>query len=100
MSPDRKHRCQGRSDDLHGNAPDESRVVPLLIDVINDLSFPDSNDLVRRSVALAESIAKLKKRCKKAGIPAIYVNDNRGDGVLISPPCCVIAYARNRLVAK
>ena len=30
------------------------------------------------SVALAKSIAKLKKRCKKLGIPAIYVNDNRG----------------------
>jgi nicotinamidase-related amidase len=78
MSPDRKHRFQNRSDDLHGNVPDESRAVLLLIDVINDLSFPDNNDLVRRSVALAKSIATLKKRCKKAGIPAIYVNDNRG----------------------
>jgi len=78
MPPDRKHRRLGRSDDLHGNAPDESRVVLLLIDVINDLSFPENADLVRRSVALAKSIAKLKKRCKKSGVPAIYVNDNRG----------------------
>jgi len=65
-------------DDLHGNAPDQSHAVLLLIDVINDLSFPDNQDLVRRSVALAKSIVKLKKRCKKSGIPAIYVNDNRG----------------------
>lgn len=65
-------------DDLHGNAPDQSRVVLLLIDVINDLNFPDNQDLVRRSVTLARSIAKLKKRCKRLGIPAIYVNDNRG----------------------
>jgi isochorismate hydrolase len=52
--------------------------VLLLIDVIDDLSFPDNKDLVRRLVDLAKSVAKLKKRCKKAGIPAIYVNDNRG----------------------
>jgi len=65
MSLDRKHRSHGRSDDLHGNAPDDSRVVLLRIDVIDDLSFPDNKNLVRRSVALAKLIAKLKKRCKK-----------------------------------
>ena len=27
--------------DLHGNAPDKSDVVLLLIDVINDLDFPE-----------------------------------------------------------
>jgi nicotinamidase-related amidase len=78
MSPDRKRLLHRGHDDLHGNVPDESRAVLLLIDVINDLSFPDNSDLVRRSVALAKSVAKLKKRCKKFGIPAIYVNDNRG----------------------
>jgi nicotinamidase-related amidase len=78
MPPDRKRRLRRGHDDLHGNAPDQSQVVMLLIDVINDLSFPDNHDLVRRSVALAKSIAKLKKRCKKLGIPTIYVNDNRG----------------------
>jgi nicotinamidase-related amidase len=78
MSPDRKRLLPTGHDDLHGNVPDESRVVLLLIDVINDLSFPDNKDLVRRSAALAKSIAKLKMRCKKVGIPAIYVNDNRG----------------------
>jgi hypothetical protein len=69
MSHPPEHRLAGRSDDLHGNAPDDSRV---------DLRFPDNKELVRRSVALAKSITKLKKRCKKLGIPAIYVNDNRG----------------------
>ena len=78
MSRSSKQRSRGWNDDLHGNAPDESGVVLLLIDVINDLSFPGNKDLVRRSVALAKSIAKLKKRCKKLGIPTIYVNDNRG----------------------
>jgi nicotinamidase-related amidase len=78
MSLDRKHRSSDRNGDLHGNAPDVSSVVLLLIDVINDLSFPGNKDLVRRSVTLAKSITKLKKRCKRAGIPAIYVNDNWG----------------------
>lgn len=66
------------NDSLHGNAPDRSNVALLLIDVINDLNFPRNQHLVRRSVALAKSIAKLKNRCKQNGIPAIYVNDNRG----------------------
>ena len=78
MPLDRRRSLRKGHDDLHGNAPDQSQAVLLLIDVINDLSFPDNQDLVRRSVALAKSIAKLKKRCKKSGIPAIYVNDNRG----------------------
>jgi nicotinamidase-related amidase len=78
MSLDRKRLLHRGHDDLHGNVPDQSQVVLLLVDVINDLSFPDNKDLVRRSVALAKSIVKLKKRCKKLGIPAIYVNDNRG----------------------
>ena len=78
MPRPRKHGSHGRNDDLHGNAPDQSPAVLLLIDVINDLSFPDSKGLIRRSVRLARSIAKLKKRCKRLGIPVIYVNDNRG----------------------
>ena len=78
MPHDRKRRLRKGHDDLHGNVPDQSQVVLLLIDVINDLNFPDNQHLVRRSVALAKSIAKLKKRCKKLGIPTIYVNDNRG----------------------
>jgi hypothetical protein len=53
MSPDRKRNLHKGHDDLHGNAPDQSQVVLLLIDVINDLSFPGNKDLVRRSVALA-----------------------------------------------
>src|SRR5258708_767822 len=78
MSTDRKRLLHRGHDDLHGNAPDQSQVVLLLIDVINDLSFSDNKDLVRRSAAQAKSIAKLKNRGKKLGIPAIYVNDNRG----------------------
>jgi hypothetical protein len=52
MPPDRKHRLRRGDDDLHGNAPDQSQVALLIIDVINDLSFPDNQDLVSRSVAI------------------------------------------------
>lgn len=73
--PDRVRNGGG---DLHGNAPDNSRVALLLIDVINDLDFPENEELVRESAGLAKRILKRKQRCRDAGIPAIYVNDNRG----------------------
>ena len=69
---------KNKNDDLHGNAPDHSSAALLLIDVINDLDFPQNEELVRNSVALADRIAELKQRCQRAGIPAIYINDNRG----------------------
>jgi nicotinamidase-related amidase len=66
------------SRDLHGNVPDHSGIVLLIVDVINDLDFPDNEQLVRHSARLADSILAMKRRCKSVGIPAIYVNDNRG----------------------
>ena len=65
-------------DDLHGNAPDECRVALLIVDVINDLEFPDNEYLIGRSEALAEHILRLKRRCRAAGIPVVYANDNKG----------------------
>jgi nicotinamidase-related amidase len=66
------------STDLHGNVPDRSGAVLLLIDVINDLDFPQNEYLVKQAVPLAKRICALKTRCAHAGIPAVYVNDNRG----------------------
>lgn len=68
----------GKDSDLHGSAPDKSETVLLIIDVINDLDFPEANQLLRYAPAMARKIAKLKARAKKAGIPVIYVNDNFG----------------------
>src|SRR4051812_24079471 len=65
-------------DDLHGNAPDRCPLALLLIDVLNDLDFPQNQELVRSSVLLGKHIATLKQRCKEAGVPTIYVNDNHG----------------------
>lgn len=64
--------------DLHGNAPDNSRIALLLIDVINDLEFEGGEKLLRHALPAARRIAACKKHCQAAGIPAIYVNDNFG----------------------
>ena len=64
--------------DPHGNAPDTSAAALLLIDVINDFDFPEADELLRFARPMAERIAELKDRSKKAGIPVLYVNDNFG----------------------
>src|SRR3954465_4901185 len=67
-----------RNPDLHGSAPDKSDVALLLIDVINDLDFPEANQLLRYARPMARRLLRLKQRAKKAGVPIIYVNDNFG----------------------
>ena len=67
-----------RNEDLHGSAPDKSDMALLIVDVINDLDFPEANQLMRYAPAMARKIAQLKERAKKARIPVIYVNDNFG----------------------
>ena len=67
-----------RNSDLHGSAPDKSEIALLIIDIINDLDFPEANQLMRYAPAMARKIAALKERAKKARIPVIYVNDNFG----------------------
>jgi nicotinamidase-related amidase len=64
--------------DLHGNAPDDSPVVLLLIDVINDFEFEEAERLFHPALPAARQIAALKERCAIHSIPAIYVNDNFG----------------------
>jgi nicotinamidase-related amidase len=67
-----------KNPDLHGSAPDKSEIALLLIDVINDLDFPEANQLLRYARPMARKLLRLKQRAKKAGIPVIYVNDNFG----------------------
>jgi nicotinamidase-related amidase len=66
-----------------GFATDNSKRVPagialLLIDVINDLDFPEGEELLKHAVPMAAQIAKLKRAASQKGIPCIYVNDNFG----------------------
>jgi len=66
------------NEDLHGNAPDKSDIALLIIDVINDLEFPEGNQILPFALPMATNIAALKRRARKSGIPVIYVNDNFG----------------------
>jgi nicotinamidase-related amidase len=50
----------------------------LLIDVINDLSFPGAAPLIAEEEPMAARLARLKRRAAHAGVPVIYVNDNFG----------------------
>lgn len=67
-----------QSPDLHGNAPDKSATALLLIDLINDLEFPEGEDLLTAALTAAKNVRRLKQRAQKAGVPVIYVNDNFG----------------------
>ena len=42
--------------DLHGNVPDVARLALLLVDVINDLSFPGNAQLIRQAAKLGSEI--------------------------------------------
>ena len=64
--------------DLHGNVPDDSSIVLLLIDLINDFEFDGADEMFTNTLAIAQPIANLKQNAKSAGIPVIYVNDNFG----------------------
>jgi nicotinamidase-related amidase len=71
-------RKQGRTQDLHGAAPDECRVALLIIDMINAFEFEGAQDMLPRALAAAKATASLKRLARAAGVPAVYVNDNFG----------------------
>jgi len=64
--------------DLHGSAPDTCDTALLLIDVINDFAFPEAELALKFAVPMAHRLRTLKQRAHKAGVPAIYINDNFG----------------------
>jgi nicotinamidase-related amidase len=66
------------NDDLHGNVPDQADIALLLIDVINDLEFPEGPQMFEQAMAMARKIKRLKERARAENIPIVYVNDNFG----------------------
>jgi nicotinamidase-related amidase len=68
----------GKQQDLHGSAPDTHHTALLLIDVINDFEFPRGDELFEAAKPIAPRIAELKRKARRVGIPAVYVNDNFG----------------------
>ena len=53
-------------------------IALLLVDVINDLDFPGSEELVRQVDPMSRRIAALAARARAAKVPVIYINDNFG----------------------
>jgi nicotinamidase-related amidase len=60
------------------SAETNRRTALLLVDVINDMDFDGSESLVRFAEPMAERLHELKRRCRAAGIPTVYINDNFG----------------------
>ena len=50
----------------------------LVIDMVSSWDFPDAAALARAALAIAPKIGALKRRCIRAGVPVVFVNDNRG----------------------
>jgi len=50
----------------------------LIIDMISSWDFPDADKLLPGVRGIVDNISALKSRCRKAGVPVIYANDNRG----------------------
>ena len=58
--------------------PAGSGTALLVIDMISTWDFDGAEKIVAAAVAIASRIGALKRRCVRAGVPVIYVNDNRG----------------------
>jgi nicotinamidase-related amidase len=61
-----------------GASTDGGGTALLLVDVINDLDFPEGNQLLKHALPAVARIAELKRRVKAVRLPVIYVNDNFG----------------------
>ena len=50
----------------------------LVIDMLSDWDFQDAAALLEAAGSVAPRIAELRTRCRQAGVPVVYANDNRG----------------------
>jgi nicotinamidase-related amidase len=48
----------------------------LVVDMVNALDFPEGPRLLRHALPAARRVARLRRRLKRQGVPAIFVNDN------------------------
>ena len=53
--------------DLHGSAPDKSELVLLIVDVINDLDFPEAKQLARFVPAMTRKLAAAQEKGQSRG---------------------------------
>jgi len=50
----------------------------LVLDMFSTWDFPDAEARAPGAVAIAPRIAALQRRCARAGVPVVFVNDNQG----------------------
>jgi len=50
----------------------------LIIDMFSRWDFPGADAVLERALRVAARVAELKRRCRAAGVPSIYANDNQG----------------------
>ncbi len=55
-----------------------AQTVLVLVDFLNFMDFPTAPALAAHAVRAARHAARLKARLRRAGVPAIYANDNFG----------------------
>jgi nicotinamidase-related amidase len=74
-SPTPRHRPQ-RAGLIERDGTHDTVLV--ILDMISCWRFPDAPALQRQAARMAPNIARLKRRCRAAGVPVIYANDNSG----------------------
>lgn len=55
-----------------------SATALLILDLINDLEFPEGEFLLQQTLPTLPRLIKLRGRCRRPGWPVIYCNDNFG----------------------
>ena len=58
------------------DAPAHDGTALLVVDMISTWSFPDADKLGPAAAAIAPVIGVLAGRCRDAGVPVVYANDN------------------------
>lgn len=77
MSPRPRARTAQAPSPTHAHE-DRCELALLVIDMLSGWDFPEAEDLLREALPIAPRIARLAARCREAGVPVIYANDNRG----------------------
>lgn len=73
----REHAAKPRSRSI---APERAAggMALLVVDMISCWDFQDAQKLLPEAAAIAPAIAAFSDRCRRAGVPVIYANDNLG----------------------
>jgi hypothetical protein len=72
-----------KNEDLHGNAPDNSPVVLLIIDMISDFEFEDGEKILPFAETMAKNIANPKNVPKKPKSRSFTSTTISANGVVI-----------------